>query len=79
MYDVDNYYVLVSSVVKQCDGDYGLNDDNDIIAKDGNTIKTYTDVDFSIEKTVISIVDYDVCTTDNSSSKNEEFDLKDLK
>lgn len=74
VYDVDNYYVLVSSVAKQCDGDYVL-----IIDKNGNTIKTYTDVDFSIEKTVISIVDYDVCTTDNSSSKNEEFDLKDLK
>lgn len=74
VYDVDNYYVLVSSVAKQCDGDYVL-----IIDKDGNTIKTYADVDFSIEKTVISIVDYDVCTTENSSSKNEEFDLKDLK
>lgn len=74
MYDVDNYYVLVSSVAKQCDGDYVL-----IIDKDGNTIKTYTDVDFSIEKTVIPIVDYDVCTTDNSLLKNEELDLKDLK
>ena len=74
VYDVDNYYILVSSVAKQCDGDYVL-----IIDKDGATIKTYTDVKFDIQKTVVSIEDNDICSIDNSSSKKEEFDLKNLK
>ena len=73
--DIDNYYILVSSIGKQNDGSYIL-----IIDKKGNFIKKFEDVDITIneEKLEIEITDCKSYDVDADCSLNK-YKLSELK
>jgi len=48
--DIDNYYILVSSIIMQNDGSYVL-----IIDKKGNVLKTFNDVDITIDEVKLEV------------------------